>query len=387
MMQKILLFLVSLAAVHPLSARTAAPDTSYQHTGVTSDLPVFYAAAKELITFPQSWLSGSFSDFAAWRGQTRQIVLERLLTEPPRVPFQAVTIDREERGTYEARKVVLNLNGWSRMLGYLLVPAGKGPFPAILLLHDHGAKFDIGKEKMVRPFHDTPERLASAEKWVESGYGGRFVGDELAKRGYLCFVTDALNWGDRGGAGKEGQQALASNLLHLGCSLAGLVAWEDLAAVRFLKTLPEVDTTRIAAMGHSFGSYRAWQLAALCDDIRAAVCICWMAGRNELLVPGNNLTKGQSSFTTLHPGLATLLDYPDVASLACPRSLLFFNGAKDHLFPQAAAEIAFNKMQQVWASQNAGDRLLTRLWPCGHEFSREMQEAAFEWLNSQLGIQ
>ena len=35
---------------------------------------------------------------------------------------------------------------------YLLIPKGDGPFPAIIVLHDHGAHFTIGKEKVVRPF-------------------------------------------------------------------------------------------------------------------------------------------------------------------------------------------------------------------------------------------
>ncbi len=361
------------------------PDTSFQRIGVTADLPVFYAEIKRGLNFPCSWLSGAYSDFDAWRSQTRQLVFDHLLTEPPRASFQPVTIAEEDRGSYTARKVVFNLNGWSRVLGYLLVPKGEGPFPAVLLLHDHGAKFDIGKEKMVRPFGESPARIASAQQWVASGYGGRFVGDELARRGYLCFATDALNWGDRGGAGKEGQQALASNLLNMGVSLAGLTAWEDLAALHFLATRPEADTTRMAAIGHSFGSYRAWQLAALSEQIRAAVCICWMAGRSELLVPGNNLTKGQSSYTTLHPGLTRLLDYPDVASLACPRALLFYNGEDDHLFPRLAARAAFDKMRRIWEEQGAGNRLETRFWPGGHQFSLEMQEAAFAWLDEQLG--
>jgi len=374
-----------LIAGAALAQPVILPDASFQRIGVTADLPVFYAEIKRGLNFPCSWLSGAYSDFDAWRSQTRQLVFDHLLTEPPRASFQPVTIAEEDRGSYTARKVVFNLNGWSRVLGYLLVPKGEGPFPAVLLLHDHGAKFDIGKEKMVRPFGESPARIASAQQWVASGYGGRFVGDELARRGYLCFATDALNWGDRGGAGKEGQQALASNLLNMGVSLAGLTAWEDLAALRFLATRPEADTTRMAAIGHSFGSYRAWQLAALSEQIRAAVCICWMAGRSELLVPGNNLTKGQSSYTTLHPGLTRLLDYPDVASLACPRALLFYNGEDDHLFPRLAARAAFDKMRRIWEEQGAGDRLETRFWPGGHQFSLEMQEAAFAWLDEQLG--
>ncbi|HPN34001.1 MAG TPA: alpha/beta hydrolase family protein [bacterium] len=383
-LQRKLLFSV-LALVGAGNAQIAAfPDTGFQRFGVTGYLPVFHDQARRSLTFPGSWLADSSGDFAAWRSATRQIVIDHLFAEPPRAPFDPLIIEEERRVGYTARKLVFNLNAWNRVSAYLLIPEGKGPFPAVLLLHDHGARFDIGKEKTVRPFQVEPARLQAAQEWVKGNYGGRFIGDELARRGYLCLAVDALNWGDRGGAGKEGQQALASNLFNLGMSLAGVVAWEDLAALRFLASRPDVDTTRITAMGYSFGSFRAWQLAALSEQVRAAVCICWMAGRRELMAPGNNLTKGQSSYTTLHPGLPRLLDYPDVAGLACPRAMLFYNGETDPLFPQHAVQTAYDKMRRIWEAQGAGDRLVTRFWPGGHRFSREMQEAAFDWLDEQL---
>ncbi|HEX9972240.1 MAG TPA: alpha/beta hydrolase family protein, partial [bacterium] len=304
--------------------------------------------------------------------------------EPPKTPFNSQLIDQQDRGSYVANKVVLNISGDSRVPGYLLIPKGAGPFPAVLLLHDHGAKFDIGKEKVVKPFNDAPERISSAEAWKNKLYGGRFIGDELAKRGYVCFVIDALNWGDRGGAGYEGQQALASNLFNLGMSYAGLIGYEDINAAYFLATLPKVDPGRVAAMGLSLGAFRAWQVAAMSDDIKAAVCVCWMATIKGLMINGNNQTRGQSAFTITHPGLFNFMDYPDVASIACPKPMLFYNGENDHLFPVPAVQEAYKKMQSVWKSQQASDKLVTKFWPIGHELSLEMQEQAFHWLDIQM---
>jgi dienelactone hydrolase len=266
-------------------------------------------------------------------------------------------LDEQDRGSYVARKIVFNLTGDSRVLAYMTVPKGDGPFPAVLLLHDHGAKFDIGKEKVIRPWDIDPAKIESAGKWVEQNYGGRFIGDELAKRGYVCFATDALNWSDRGGGGYDGQQKIASNLLHLGMSMAGLMAWEDLRAAEFLSEQPGVDTSRIAAMGWSMGAYRAWQLAALSDHISAAVADCWMATVASLMAPGNNQTRGSSSYNMVHPGLLDSLDFPDVASIACPKPVMFFNGRQDKLFPVQGVEDAYAKMRAVWEAQGAGDRL------------------------------
>jgi dienelactone hydrolase len=311
--------------------------------------------------------------------------MECLLPPPPSAPFDPQVVAEEDRGSYTARKLVVSLTGDSRVLAYMTVPKGDGPFPAVLLLHDHGARFDIGKEKMIRPFGDTPERMASAQEWVDTCYGGRWLGDELARRGYVCFSHDALNWSDRGGAEYEGQQALAGNLLHLGTSLAGTIAHEDLRAAEFLATRPEVDRRRVGAMGLSMGCFRTWQVAALSDRIKAGVAVCWMATVKGLMTPGNNQTRGQSCYAFLHPGLYNYLDYPDVASLACPKPMLFYNGRQDGLFPVPSVEEAYAKMRAVWESQGAGDRLVTRLWDVPHEFNAEMQDEAFAWLEGELG--
>ena len=359
-------------------------DSNYQTNAIRENLPAFSYELSEQLSYPLSWLWGKYSDFKLWRTSARTKVMECLLKAPLTVPFHPVVIAEKDRGSYVVQKVVFNLTAESRVLGYFLVPKGKGPFPAVLLLHDHGARFDIGKEKVVEPFRESPERIKSAKEWVQKLYGGRFIGDELAKRGYVCFATDAINWSDRGGAGYEGQQALASNFFNLGMSFAGIIAWEDLYTAEFLATRPEVDSQRVVAMGVSMGSFRAWQVAALSDRIAGAVAVCWMATRKGLLIPGGNLTRGQSAFTTTHPDLSNFLDYPDVASLACPKPMLFYNGIQDKLFPEPSVQEAYLKMHKVWTSQNADAKLVTKFWNAGHEFNLEMQDDAFQWLDQQF---
>ena len=369
-------------AAREISAAAGAKE--FETAGVRDRLPVFYERLASRMDYPLSWLSGGQGEFAAWREKARAKVMECLLLAPPAAPFEPKVIAEQDRGSYVARKVVFNVTGDSRVLAFLLVPKSAGPHPAVLLLHDHGAKFDIGKEKVIEPWDEPPQKMESARKWIIQYYGGRFIGDELAKRGYVCLATDMLNWSDRGGGGYENQQALAANLFQFGASWAGLIAHEDLRAAEFLATRPEVDAKRVAAMGLSVGGYRTWQTAALSDRIAAGVSVCWMATRKGLMVPRNNQTTGQSAFTMIHPGLANLLDYPDVASIACPKPMMFLCGGRDQLFPAASIEEAFGKMRRVWESQKAADRLVTRLYDAPHEFNATMQDDAFDWLDRQI---
>lgn len=353
----------------------------YESPGVDEGLPVFVQNIKDRIEHPLSWNSGRFTDFEQWKTTAKERVRRAWMQPPPDAPWDVVITGEEDRGSYVVRKLVFNISGDSRVEAYLSVPKGEGPFPAVLLLHDHGGLYEIGKEKVIRLFGAPEDMTKASEVWVGRLYGGRYISDELAKRGYVTFVTDAINWGYRGGGGAAGQQALASNLMHFGMSFAGVIAWEDQRAAEFLAQRPEVDPKRIAAMGLSMGGNRTWQVAAMSDHIAAGVSICWMTTVKAVIGPGTNSSKGASAFSMLHPGLLEDLDYPDIASLAAPKPMLFYTGRLDRLFPQSSVNEAFAKMRTVWNSQNAGERLETRTWNVEHVFNVEMQEAAFDWLD------
>jgi dienelactone hydrolase len=390
------LYLASLVAgLGSFSGRAAEsttlrPAPDYQTVGVRdlsskgSPFPVFYEQVLERLNFPLSWLNGGHGSFEEWRRRGRDVFRTHLMDAPPEAAFKPRFFDVEDRGTYVVRKVAFNLTRDSRVVACLAIPKGPGPFPAIVLMHDHSGKFDIGKEKMIRPWNAGAEREASAQVFVQQVYESRFIGDELAARGYVCLAIDALGWGDRGGVGHGDQQALASNLMHLGTSFAGLIAHEDLRAAEFLASLPEVDKARIGTIGLSMGSHRAWQAAALSDRIAVGAAICWMTTLEGVMRPGINRAKGHSAYSMLHPGIHRYLDFPDMASLACPKPMLFYNGSQDRLFPQDSTLAAFDKMRRVWASQGAENRLVTKMWDVPHVFNREMQEEAFAWLDRWL---
>ncbi|PSM42283.1 hydrolase [Streptomyces dioscori] len=365
------------------AAQATAP--AAQVTGIVEgNLPDFHPLLKEELRFPLAWGTSPVRDFRAWRRTARARVEEHLLVERDHTPYGQEFSGRAEADGYTRESVTLSLTRYERVRGSLLTPHGTGPFPAVLLLHDHGAKFDIGKEKLVRPWDDDT-RLASAQAWADRCFGGRFVGDELARRGYVVLALDALGWGDRGPVTYEQQQALASNFFNLGSSLAGLMAREDVRAAAFLAGLDRVDRRRVAAVGFSMGAFRAWQTAALSDDIAAAASVCWMTGLKEVMVPGNNILRGQSSYCMLHPGLARHLDFPDVASIAAPKPSLFFHGALDTLFPAEGVRVAHEKLHAVWRSRHAGEHLRTKVWPeLGHVFTVPQQDEVFTWLDAVL---
>lgn len=375
-----LLFMLAM-----LTAAQANAADDWQHQGIVEgNLPVSWQQMKSQMQYPDSWLSGRYSDFKTWQQHARQIFRQSLLTPDATKPFDAQNIAREDRGSYTAEKLALNITDDNRIAALMLTPKSPGPHPAIVLLHDHGSKFDIGKEKLIRPWGNA-EQLASAQAWADKFFSGRFIGDELAKRGYVVIAIDSPGWGDRGPMVYEQQQALASNYFNLGRSLAGEVAYEDMRTVDFLTSLKGVDSQRIGVLGFSMGGYRAWQLAALSDKVAATAVISWFGTYNGLMTPGNNVLRGQSAFYMLHPGMAAKMDIPDIASIAAPKPMLIFSGGQDKLFPASAVNDAFAKVHRVWSSQKADNMLVTKTWPAlGHVFYQQQQEEVFPWLDKWL---
>lgn len=368
-----------------LTAVQANAADDWQRQGITEgNLPVSWQQMKSQMQYPDSWLSGRYTDFKQWQQHARQEFRQSLLTPDSTKPFDAKQIASEDRGSYTAEKLSLNITDDNRIAALMLTPKTPGPHPAIVLLHDHGSKFDIGKEKLIRPWGNA-EQLASAQAWADKFFTGRFIGDELAKRGYVVIAIDSPGWGDRGPMVYEQQQALASNYFNLGRSLAGEVAYEDMRTVDFIASLKSVDSQRIGVLGFSMGGFRAWQLAALSDKVAATAVISWFGTYNGLMTPGNNVLRGQSAFYMLHPGMPAKMDIPDIASLAAPKPMLIFSGGQDKLFPANAVNDAFAKAHRVWSSQNADDRLVTKTWPSlGHVFYQQQQEEVFPWLDKWL---
>ncbi len=340
------------------------------------------------MTFPLGFKDNS--DPKKWKGSALAKAKELIIMHEDTKPFDPVVIAEEKRDGYTAQKVVFNISDTTRTMALVLIPDSEKKnqkFPAALMLHDHGSKFSIGKEKMVKPFESDPadeQKLKEAATWSAKYFDNTFPGDELAKRGYIVLSFDALGWGDRSvdGFKTASQQSLASNLLNMGTSFAGIIAQEDIRAAKFLASFPNVDKKRIACVGFSMGGFRSWQLAALSDDITAGISVCWMGTMVNHMQIGDGQLKGNSAFSMLHPFIARYLDYPDVAGLAAPKPMIFIGGTADPVNPVSGTEEAYAKMQKIWKANKAEKKLETVLVKDGgHTFLPSEQNFAYDWLD------
>ena len=386
----------SVALTQPSSKPKLQKREKYEWQG---EIPTYVETLKKELTYPMAWGNSPIKNFKKWKKAARAKVFECMMTPPKAAAaWDMEVLGEEQRDGYKAQKIAFNINAYSRITAYLLIPDGKGPFPTVNALHDHGAHLFIGKEKMIRPFftseeQDAPEKQAlcqeildDADAWVNQLYDGQYVGDYLAKHGYVVLSIDAPMWGERGrkeGVDRNKYDLIAGNMMMLGRDLSAFMTYDDISSTEFLASLPMVDAKRIGCVGCSMGAYRSWMLSALSDRIKAGASICWMITTDAQLTRRFG-RKENGGFANCIPGLRQYLDYPHIASLACPKPMLFINGTKDKLFPVPGVKDAFSEMHQVWKSQGVDNLLDTELWNIPHSCGLKAQEKMLEFLDKNL---
>jgi dienelactone hydrolase len=193
-------------------------------------------------------------------------------------------------------------------------------------------------------------------------------------------------WGERGreeGVDRKKYDLIAGNMMMYGRDLSAFMTYDDITLTDFLATLPFVDKERIGCFGFSMGGYRSWMLAALSPHIKASAVVCWMV-TTDVQMTWNYGRKENGGFANCIPALRQYLDYPHIASLACPMPMLVISGKQDKLFPLQGVEKAFNILNNVWQSQGAQQNIRTELFDMPHHCGKKVQATVLEFFDKNL---
>ena len=338
--------------------------------------------------FPPAVLKGGFTSFQtaipksaqSWdkrKGDLRK-KLWRLLGDMPELFTPKVTIKEEKsKDGYRLERFTFDNGAGDTVYGYILVPSGhKGRGPAILYHHQHGGKYKRGKEEVITK---TYAKLDFA------------TGEELARAGYVVLCIDAYAFGDRrfqGPAGKreEGgrtESALFKTFLWEGKTLWGMMVRDDLLALNYLLSRPEVDAKRIAAMGMSMGSTRTWWAAALDERIKAAVSVSCLTRYQNLIAHGDVRLHG--IYYYVPNMLKEKIDTESVVALIAPRAHLTLTGDKDSGSPADGARIINAFAENVYKLYDKPNNFRGVLYEdVAHEYTPQMWSETLAWLKKHL---
>lgn len=314
----------------------------------------------------------------AWQLERREIRtrLWQLLGDlPPRPATPRVeTLKREDRGGFIVERFRFDNGAGAVVPGVLLLPKGvAGKAPAILYCHWHGGEYDKGKIELFERAH-TPEE----------------PGPALARRGFAVLAIDAYCFGERNGQGPgsnekggAGELTASKYNLWLGRTLWGMMLRDDLMALDYLASRPEVEASRIGVTGISMGATRTWWLMALDDRLRAGVAVACLTRYQNLIAHEGLRYHGIYYYV---PGMLRHFDTETVIALAAPRPLLCLNGDRDEGSPVDGIREIEQRAAPAWRVEGSPGNFQSEVYPgVGHLYLPEMWAKAVGWFDQHLG--
>lgn len=165
----------------------------------------------------------------------------------------------------------------------------------------------------------------------------------------------------------------------LGTSYPGMVAHDDLAALRVLADLPGVDANHLGSIGFSGGGGRSLMPAAISPLVKSFVVTCMMTTYRSMFPSYLDA----HSWLLQTPGLSRLGEFPELAARSAADNFLVQYALADDLFPEAGTRDADAILAQATPGRYSGS-----FWPGGHAFTAGMQEEAAGFLlQSHAGSQ
>jgi len=250
--------------------------------------------------------------------------------EPSR--FKTISQTTEPADGFRAMKLILERADGEHVGGFLTGPAGEWRgLPAIVYIHAHGAKYEIGARELLdgRP-----------------ALRGPYAAD-LARQGIVALALDMPCFGDRA---TEPESAAAKRHLWNGTTLFGEILNDLGGAIDVLAAQNGVDAKRIGTFGLSMGATLAFWLAALDTRIAAVAHLCCFADLGELVRQNGHDLHG--IYMTV-PGLLPKIRTGQIAGLAAPRPHYAAMGAKDPLTPPETIDIGLADLKLAYGDSNA----------------------------------
>jgi len=170
---------------------------------------------------------------------------------------------------------------------------------------------------------------------------------KLAERGFITFAPQNLYiFTDR-------FRTLQRKANPLGKTLFSVIVPQHRQIVNWLKTLPYVDSKRIAFYGLSYGGKSAMRIPALVTDYCLSIC----SGDFNDWVWKNASTRSRYSYVwtgeyeMFEFDLGSTFNYSEMAALIAPRPFMVERGHSDGVAPDEAVAYEFAKVRHLYASR------------------------------------
>lgn len=280
----------------------------------------------------------------------------------PKPDFDVEVEEVVEFPTYTRKKITFAVEPGDRLPAYLMMPKGlTGKTAGILALHQTYAG---GKE----------------EPAGVSGTLNRHYGQELAERGYVVIAPDYPTFGD--------YKIDAYAMGYASATMKGI--WNHMRCVDLLQSLPEVDSERIGAIGHSLGGHNTLFVGAFDPRIKVMVSSCGFTYFPKYY--GGNLTgwshKGYMPRIAAEYGTDPAqmpFDFTEILGVLAPRAVFINAPLHDDNFEYTGVQDCVAAAAPVFALFSSVPQLHAEYPDAEHDFPPAQRSAAYRVIAQVLG--
>ncbi len=261
-----------------------------------------------------------------------------------------------QRDGYRIEKLIFQTRPGIWMTANAYVPDRPGKLPALLAVHGHwpGAKQDpVVQARCIGP----------------------------AKLGFFVLAVDAFGAGERGVGRELGEyhgEMVAATLFPVGRPLSGLQVYENMRAVDYLLTRPEVDPERLGITGASGGGNQTMYAGGWDDRFKAVVPVCSVGNYQAYL-------SAACCMCEVVPGALRFTEEWGVLGLTAPRALMVVSATRDAFqFSIPESQKSLRLAAPIFQLYGQPDHIRQAIFESHHDYNRAMREAMYGWLTKHL---
>jgi cephalosporin-C deacetylase-like acetyl esterase len=283
---------------------------------------------------------------------------------PAKTPLNARVVGKLPGDGFHVEKVIYESQPQHHVTALLYLPAGKPPFPGVLMPCGHSAN---GK---------------AAEAYQRACI-------LMAKNGLAALCYDPIGQGERYQIlDRQGKPALPSTSEHTMVGIGALLVgrntatyriWDGICGLDYLASRPEIDPRRLGCTGNSGGGTLTAYLMALDDRIAAAAPSCYITSLERLFA-----TIGpQDAEQNITGQVAFGMDHADYLTMRAPKPTLMCVATQD-FFDIKGAWTTFREAKLLYGLLGHGERVSIFEYNDKHGFSKPRREAAMRWMRRWL---
>ncbi len=284
---------------------------------------------------------------------------------PERTPLNARVVGTLSGDGFRVERIIYESRPNHHVTALLWLPAGKGPFPGVLLPCGHDAN---GKA------------AASYQR----------AGMLLAKQGIAVLCYDPISQGeriqylDRSGKPGIGSSTSEHTLVGIGALLVGECTasyrvWDGMRSLDYLAGRPEIDPKRLGCTGCSGGGTLTSYLMALDDRIQAAAPSCYITSLERLFA-----TIGPQDGEQNIPGqVAFGMEHADYLTMRAPKPTLLLTASRD-FFDIQGTWTTFREAKRVFGVAGHSERVDLAEFDTPHGYPKPQREAMARFMSRWL---